>query len=1840
MLTSISNEDLYVLLANQLLPQISSALDGAGPGQRLRVTTLPVPVMERLCEALQARTSSRAFVLAKDPAGVAWRASSTKLIELRNVLVEPLLVFIPPDLRTAAEDSLDIATFTELALRNVTDDLRASLLETLPEPLRKRVGAALEYVRLERILQNADESVDYLLTVVKNGGTGEAAGAALYCFGLVPDLAAFQESAIERRLSRNWNAIRVLDDASTPLLTRIQKLSLEPDSLQTRLFVFLRGRKSSCREWGREIGQIAEWGGLSFDQWKFQDHDESTTGVRLILEELDLPLQTPDQVGGAAQLPVLDLENSKVQLKVVFRSQPRPAEVPAWTHYRFQILSTADGESDVAWESNSYPKPAGRQKNVRRSVKGKDLQSLEEGTYFVKVDAYDANGNLLTTTLKLEPRNPDSRAENESEYFLVVRGDTEVEQPEVRAIFTASLVDAWASLATRALGAKPPNDPPEIAKLYGRWNEPVRAPTRGDVHFSLDHEDGGGHAVVVPGLLRKVELEVLAHPEHLGLYRLNLAVPKLADVSVERRDQGLAANQALDKFLAAREQLFRAISQQHVTRAPVQSEVERTGLVETADLVELEPLVQAYVDAYVDAASGDASPSTIGVLSQLDVVELRWSPSQVDPGRALLLAPTHPARLAWHLQHARALRQLITKWQQHTEAPDNLRSLVEIYRRDIQPTHVPPVVFDSRGRGYVEQGPLTTHWSLFLPDAGANGSVVDVAACRDRARAQLGVRGSTSLTPSVGSQDLARRLLEYLQLHPYVEQLHINVFNPGDATLIADALRELERQRRSAAGERPLRYVVRLLASRAGVDLTGDALESLLDPDRQVGEDDEFTLASNNHLHPKLVFARNSIEDFLSRPNEFSAHVSVMLEQFAVHARVGRVDGMRRGTYAAGLLQEPEIQSDASTGALAWQKGLNPRASLHADDGERRLVKAIQSAQYVQARSTLGASVEPDVAPLMAMQLDARGQALLKQVHMASDWVLTVDRNLGLEFYDSPAAAREAGYLLDFAPEYLQQDRLRLMLTTRSTHELEAIVRPAVESFGLPLPPGGEVVALEALRSLSGRLALRFMASANQTAEVVGLLLARWLLEEVGLLADRIVVPLDAHRSWFTSADRSQQRADLLLVSFDSKTRTVFGKIVEVKLRDELPAAARAQLYRKMREQSDNTVEVLRSRFDLDYYSKPRADRLLGAKELSTALAFYVRRAQRYRLIGDAEAQAALDFVQDLDDGYRLDLSSIGVVFERTAAGSHVDEEEPGYVVHRFGLDAASKLVVAACARAERSDTSRSRDALGTDGGPPSTPLPGTSEGGEDFDSFRDAVDRGSPSLSRLVAGAPERATRSSTRRTASVSSGTTPPSAPAGTRATAPTPNTAQPVPVAPPSRVAAPSASEPGQRDVPPVMPAEPRNDATPYPAGVPADEGVIRDLARAAPYGRSAVVPDLLVGASELTSQFGILGRLGSASVAIDLNGCNTISLFGVQGFGKSYTLGVISEMATKAVAGINVLPAPLATVIFHYHKSDAYEPEYASAVLPNQKTRELELLRAEYGANPVGLDDVVLLTPEAKVEQRKREFPSITVLPIKFSSGELGAESWKFLLGAYGNDSLYVRQMVQIMRQHRGGLTLDVFWQAVASSGLPPTSRNLADTRITFAEPYIDDSASLGDLLRPGRTVIVDLRDEWIEKDEALGLFVVMLRIFAASRYQGREFNKLVVFDEAHKYITESDLIGQVVETIREMRHQATSVVIASQDPLSVPRAVIELTSILLLHRMTSPQWLKHLKSAISALEGVTEGQVAGLKPGEALLWAQRSTDQRFSQRPQKITIRPRFTQHGGGTKTAVAGQTVR
>ena len=374
------------------------------------------------------------------------------------------------------------------------------------------------------------------------------------------------------------------------------------------------------------------------------------------------------------------------------------------------------------------------------------------------------------------------------------------------------------------------------------------------------------------------------------------------------------------------------------------------------------------------------------------------------------------------------------------------------------------------------------------------------------------------------------------------------------------------------------------------------------------------------------------------------------------------------------------------------------------------------------------------------------------------------------------------------------------------------------------------------------------------------------------------------------------------------------------------------------------------------------------------------------------------------------------------------------------------------------------------------------------------------------------------------------------------------------------------------------------------------------------------DVILGLRDKTSpQYGILGLVSGRKIALDLNQTHTISLFGVQGSGKSYTLGSIIEMACLDIPNINKLPSPLSTVVFHYSQTQDYPPEFTSMVSPNKDASQVDRLVEFYRAKPANLTDITILVPKAKLEIRRQEYPNIEVLPIAFSASELQASHWKFLMGAVGSQSMYLRQINLIFRKLRNKLTLDKLVSEIEKSSLSDYLIDLALTRINFAAEYIDDNIRLANVIKPGRLIIVDLRDEFIEKDEALGLFVVLLQIFSEATYQGRSFNKLVVFDEAHKYIENQDLISGLIDVVREMRHKGTSILVASQDPPSVPVSLIELSSQIILHKFNSPSWLKHIQRANASLDFLTSQMMSQLSTGEAYVWSNKASDDRVYKR---------------------------
>jgi hypothetical protein len=388
--------------------------------------------------------------------------------------------------------------------------------------------------------------------------------------------------------------------------------------------------------------------------------------------------------------------------------------------------------------------------------------------------------------------------------------------------------------------------------------------------------------------------------------------------------------------------------------------------------------------------------------------------------------------------------------------------------------------------------------------------------------------------------------------------------------------------------------------------------------------------------------------------------------------------------------------------------------------------------------------------------------------------------------------------------------------------------------------------------------------------------------------------------------------------------------------------------------------------------------------------------------------------------------------------------------------------------------------------------------------------------------------------------------------------------------------------------------------------------------------------LLGSGMHSEQFGVIGRhtTNGRLVAMDMWGTNVVSVFGVQGAGKSYTVGALLEAALIQEPAVNRLPAPLGGVVFHYSSDQSYTPEFVSMHEPNSGPLATGL--ADYGAAAQGLQDVVVLVPNAVLARRRAEYGDLKVEPILLGPDELQLADWKLLMGIAGGNQMYAKAMSLILGDLRDGVTLSALRDAIEHSALTASQKSTALHRVKFTEPYVREGADVARLMTPGRLVVVDLRDELIDKGEALSLFMVLLNRFTQATDHGKKFNKIIVFDEAHKYMDDPALTDAITEAVREMRHKGASIVVASQNPPSLPPEVIELSSVIIAHRFTSPAWLRHLQKVSHAFRDMKGSQLTDLVPGSAYVWA--GGNPRY-QKPQRLSMRPRLTLHGGETRRA-------
>ena len=111
----------YDRILDTFIEEYQNQLLNVKEGHCMKVVGLPFDVLENLYDKLQdLHTPIQIYILSDELEGSKY-ISATKLIELRNDLSLSILVLIPVNVSTAAEDSYGNATFKELSIAHLHD---------------------------------------------------------------------------------------------------------------------------------------------------------------------------------------------------------------------------------------------------------------------------------------------------------------------------------------------------------------------------------------------------------------------------------------------------------------------------------------------------------------------------------------------------------------------------------------------------------------------------------------------------------------------------------------------------------------------------------------------------------------------------------------------------------------------------------------------------------------------------------------------------------------------------------------------------------------------------------------------------------------------------------------------------------------------------------------------------------------------------------------------------------------------------------------------------------------------------------------------------------------------------------------------------------------------------------------------------------------------------------------------------------------------------------------------------------------------------------------------------------------------------------------------------------------------------------------------------------------------------------------------------------------------------------------------------------------------------------------------------------------------------------------
>ncbi|HDR8925992.1 TPA: ATP-binding protein [Burkholderia vietnamiensis] len=662
--------------------------------------------------------------------------------------------------------------------------------------------------------------------------------------------------------------------------------------------------------------------------------------------------------------------------------------------------------------------------------------------------------------------------------------------------------------------------------------------------------------------------------------------------------------------------------------------------------------INKYVLAAMEAWKGGIPRLTL--IHTLEVV------SQSGECLGLVVLPTHPLRVAWQ----QSFDSLVAYHRYEEGVPAaKVERLLEKVAGAHYPSFLPGL---EAGKSFVFADTLGFHAVALVPadDPEPKATV-----------ALLGrlMGGDESAAPTIGkgaSAALAGEMSRYLQLHPEYRRIKVHALRAGDAMPVARALGQAtqspldEDELISGEHDQQLCYELDLYpASGQSTELTGRFLAATAERRRagagSVPEADRWMLDSVTRAGgvslPRLRWARRR-EAMPSVP----AHLAIAFDVFASRIECRRQSDLpENGVLEAhGLMLVPNREFK-STPIPHWVSyvPLSPDGEKHPVNGALTKRQIGLHAQILRATvEHLGGGAED--WPVLMTEVSPDQTDLLQELHGLCDWVITADRNAGIEYFDSPDDLPRVyeSYIIDCVPERNDLGFMQLITSTSSFDEVVNLLDGGLGEMGLSASPRNCRFLLDALKAVSGRLALRLAGAGNAVQEMIALALAYSHCakasegEEIWLpLKEGFFIPLDDVPELFreprTDAQGREQRADLLYVTAQKRGGLRLA-VVEVKFRRYLKTARAPDLAQMIEEQVDASCQ----RWDQLFGAKTIAlEKTVNRAWLARILRFYARKGRRHGLSVEAYANVMREtdrlVRKESDPPDLADLKRVGFIF-------------------------------------------------------------------------------------------------------------------------------------------------------------------------------------------------------------------------------------------------------------------------------------------------------------------------------------------------------------------------------------------------------------------------------------------------------------------------------------------------------------------------------------------------------------------------------------------------------------------